>query len=159
MAVVTILTDPHPLLRQRCGDVESFDDGLARLVDDLRDTLAEHRAIGLAAPQIGAPQRVLVVHVPDDGRGPQVYINPEIVARRGLAIIEESCLSVPGIEGRVMRAAQVVVRTCDSEGRVEERDIDGLHAMCLQHEIDHLEGRLFIDRLSWLRRLRLRRAA
>jgi peptide deformylase len=128
-------------------------------VNDLCDTLAHHGAIGLAAPQIGVMQRVLVIHVPDDDRGRQVYINPEIIAKRGLAIIEESCLSLPGIEGRVMRAAQVVVRTSDCRGRMEEREIDGLHAMCLQHEIDHLNGKLFSERLSWFRRLRMRGAA
>ena len=159
MAIVDIRTDPDPLLHQRSAPVDAFDDDLAALIDNLRDTLAHHGAIGLAAPQIGRLQRVVAIHVPDDGRGLQVYVNPEIIAKRGLAIIEESCLSVPGVEGRVMRAAQVLVRRSDRAGHVEECEVDGLHAVCLQHEIDHLEGKLFTERLSWLRRLRLRRAA
>lgn len=159
MAVRMILEDPHPLLHEVCGEVETFDDTFAELVTDLRDTLEASGAIGLSAPQIGSALRVLAVHVPDDGRGLQIYVNPEIELKRGFAIIEESCLSLPGIEGNVMRSAQVRLRYVDTQGQPAVAEIDGLHAICVQHEIDHLNGKLFTERLFWWKRRRLRRAA
>ncbi|MEE4277569.1 MAG: peptide deformylase [Halieaceae bacterium] len=159
MAVRDILIDPHPILREQCAEVTDFGEPCADLLRDLCDTLAASGAIGLSAPQIGAAQRIVAVHVPDDGRGLCVYTNPELIRKRGLAIIEESCLSVPGVEAPVMRSAQVLIRYRDENGDEAETEVDGLHAVCLQHEMDHLEGKLFTDRLSWWRRRRLRRAA
>ena len=159
MAVRTILEDPHPLLHAVCEVVETFDDTLDELVTDLRDTLEASGAIGLSAPQIGSSLRVLAVHVPDDGRGAQIYVNPEIEVKRGFAIIEESCLSLPGVAGNVVRSAQIQLRYKDTQGQPVEAEIDGLHAICVQHEIDHLNGKLFTERLSWWKRRRLRRAA
>ncbi|MEE4108962.1 MAG: peptide deformylase [Halieaceae bacterium] len=159
MAIRSVLTDPDPRLRTPCQPVDRFDASLSGLVEDLVDTLADSGAIGLSAPQIGDTRRVLAVHVPDDERGLRVYLNPTILARRGVAIIEESCLSLPGIEAHVWRAAQVHVAFQNERGEDEELEVDGLHAVCLQHEIDHLDGRLFVDRLSWWRRRLLRRAA
>jgi peptide deformylase len=159
MAIRTILEDPHPTLHAVCTGVSHFGDSLAALCTDLVDTLDASGAIGLSAPQIGESLRVLAVHVPDDGRGLRLYLNPEIVGKRGFAIIEESCLSIPGVEGRVMRSAQLQVRHQDREGTWQETEIDGLHAVCVQHEIDHLDGILFTERLSWWKRRRLRRAA
>lgn len=159
MAVVDILTDPDPRLRATCAPIGEFGNALVPLLTDLRETLAASGAIGLSAPQIGAAKRVIIVDVPGDGRGSCVYINPEVQARRGFAIIEESCLSVPGVEGRVRRAAQVLLSYQDEDGHLLEAEIDGLHAVCVQHEIDHLDGVLFTERLSWWKRRRLRRAA
>ncbi|MEM9314674.1 MAG: peptide deformylase [Pseudomonadota bacterium] len=159
MAVRDILTDPHPLLHEPCEAVEDFGDTLKDLSRDLCDTLADRGAIGLSAPQIGRPERLIAVHVPDDDRDLCVYVNPEIIKRRGFAIIEESCLSVPGVEAPVMRAAQVLVRYQNLEGETLEKEVSGLHAVCVQHETDHLDGKLFVDRLSWWRRRRLRKAA
>jgi peptide deformylase len=159
MAIRDILTDPHPLLREQCAEVMDFDAATAALHRDLCDTLAASGAIGLSAPQIGEAQRIIAVHVPDDGRGLCVYINPELQRKRGFAIIAESCLSIPGVEAPVMRSAQVQIRYRTEDGQEAETEVDGLHAVCLQHEMDHLEGRLFTDRLSWWRRRRLRRAA
>jgi len=154
-----VLTDPDPLLRSRSRPIENFDDSLTGLIQDLTDTLADSGAIGLSAPQIGDARRVVAVHVPDDERGLCVYVNPQILAKRGFAIIEESCLSVPGVNAHVLRAAQVRVSFCRGQGEEEETEVSGLHAVCLQHEIDHLDGKLFVDRLSWWRRRLLRRAA
>jgi peptide deformylase len=159
MAVQPILEDPDPTLHEVCTAISTFDDAVTDLVTDLVDTLAASGAIGLSAPQIGETCRALAVHVPDDGRGLRIYLNPEIINKRGFAIIEESCLSIPGIEGRVMRSAQVQLRYQDADGTVQETEVDGLHAVCVQHEIDHLNGVLFTERLSWWKRRRLRRAA
>ncbi|MEL7045882.1 MAG: peptide deformylase [Pseudomonadota bacterium] len=159
MAVREILTDPHPILHEPCKAIDDFGQGLAQLSQDLCDTLADSGAIGLSAPQIGRTERLIAVHVPDDERELCIYVNPEIIRRRGFAIIEESCLSVPGVEASVMRAAQVLVRYQDLAGETREEEVSGLHAVCVQHETDHLEGKLFVDRLSWWRRRRLRKAA
>ncbi|MEO1078774.1 MAG: peptide deformylase [Pseudomonadota bacterium] len=159
MAVREILTDPNPILHEPCKAIDDFGHGLAQLSQDLCDTLADSGAIGLSAPQIGRAERLIAVHVPDDERELCIYANPEIIKRRGFAIIEESCLSVPGVEASVMRAAQVLVRYQDLAGETKEEEVSGLHAVCVQHETDHLEGKLFVDRLSWWRRRRLRKAA
>lgn len=159
MAIRSVLTDPDPLLRTPCQSVDGFGTPLSGLVADLVDTLADSGAIGLSAPQIGDTRRVLAVHVPDDEHGLRLYVNPRIIAKRGFAIIEESCLSLPGVEAPVWRAAQVRVAFQNERGEDKALEVDGLHAMCLQHEIDHLDGKLFVDRLSWWRRRLLRRAA
>lgn len=159
MAVLKLLEYPEEALRQVSRPVQSFDSSLQGLVDDLQETLESSGAIGLSAPQTGVFERVLVVNVPGDDYGPQVYINPEILGSAKLGIVEESCLSVPGIVGNVMRATQVHVRAQDASGQPFERALEGMHAVCLQHEMDHLEGVLFVDRLSWFRKLRLKWAA
>lgn len=158
MALRTVIEVPDPRLRQLCDAVEDFGEPLQSLATDLTDTLAALGGIGLCAPQIGAMQRVIVVHVPGDAYGLQVYVNPEVMARSTPGFIAESCLSVPGIEGNVMRSTRVCLKAQGLDGEVFERDIDGIHAVCVQHEIDHLNGILFTDRLSWLKKLRLRLA-
>lgn len=157
MARSTILEHPDPRLRARCGEVTTFDADLARLVDDLLDTLHASGGIGLSAPQLGDPRRVSVMDLAGDGSAPEVFVNPDILVRRRWAIVEESCLSVPGVEGKVMRATRVRVRAVDRNGEPFVRDLEDMDAVCLQHEVDHLDGTLFIDRLSPLRRWRLRR--
>ncbi len=159
MAVLDILEYPDEVLRQVSAPVQVFDSTLQGLVEDLLDTLEHSGAIGLSAPQAGVLQQVLVVHVPGDDYGAQVYINPEILGRAKLGLVEESCLSVPGIVGNVLRATQIHVRAQDTNGQHFERALEGMHAVCLQHEMDHLAGGLFIDKLSRFRRWRIKRAA
>jgi peptide deformylase len=159
MTAQPILEYPDPTLRETSQPVAAFDDGLSALVDDLFDTLAERGGLGLSAPQLGRLERVLVVHVPDDDEGPSVYVNPEILKSGAPGLVEEGCISVPGVLGNVVRATRIRIRAQDLQGNAYERDLDGMHAVCVQHEIDHLNGRLFIDRLSWFRRMRIRSAA
>jgi peptide deformylase len=159
VAVRAILEYPDPRLRLHAAPVAAFDAGLARLVEDLLDTLRAAGGIGLSAPQLGVASQVAVADLAGDGTAPQVYVNPALLARSRLGIVEESCLSVPGIVGNVIRATRVRIRAQDASGAGFERDLEGLAAVCLQHELDHLAGRLFIDRLSPLRRLMLRARA
>ena len=159
MAILPILEYPDPRLRLRAGPVEAFDDDLARLVDDLCDTLRASKGIGLAAPQAGVCRRVLVIDLSGGEAPPDVYVNPEILDPAVPGLVEESCLSVPGVVGNVVRATQLTVRARDREGSPFERCLEGMHAVCLQHELDHLEGRLFVDRLSLMRRLGVRLGA
>jgi peptide deformylase len=156
MAQQTILEYPDPRLRQRCAAVASFDAELRQLVKDLLDTLHATSGIGLSAPQIGALHRVLVMDHSGDATAPEVYVNPLLLARSAIGIVEESCLSVPGVSGNVVRATRVRVQAQDQTGTSFERDVEGMPAVCLQHEIDHLDGKLFIDRLMPWRRLMLR---
>lgn len=161
MAERPILEYPDPRLRERSAPVASFDATVDRLVDDLFDTLYATSGIGLSAPQLGALQRVLVMDHSGNATAPEVYINPELLQRAAIGIVEESCLSVPGVTGNVFRATRARVRAQDRTGAVFECDLEGMPAVCLQHEIDHLEGKLFIDRLMPWRRLlfRLRQPA
>ena len=157
MARLSILEYPDPRLRTRARPVESFDAALERLVDDMFETMYAAPGIGLAATQVDVHQRVVVIDVSDERNEPQVFINPEILAREGEGTTEEGCLSVPGIFDDIKRAANVRVRAQDKHGAVFERDLTGTLAVCLQHEMDHLEGRLFVDYLSDLKRERIRK--
>ncbi len=153
MAVLAILEYPDPRLRERSAPVTAFDQALGRLVNDLLETLAAKGGIGLSAPQVGVGQRAAVLDLSGDHTAPEIYVNPQILGRSAIGFVEESCLSVPGVVGNVFRATRLRVRAQDCSGALFERDLDGMHAVCLQHEIDHLEGRLFIDRLWFWRRL------
>ena len=157
MALKTILEFPDPRLRTRAQPVTRFDAGLHRLVDDLFETMYAAPGIGLAATQVDVHQRVIVIDVSEAHNDPLVLINPEIITREGEASGEEGCLSVPGIFDAVPRAAQVRVRAQDRTGQVFERDFDELLAVCIQHEMDHLDGKLFVDYLSNLKRERIRK--
>jgi peptide deformylase len=159
MACLPILEYPDPRLRLRAQPVAAFDADLSRLIDDLLETLYASRGIGLAAPQIGERRQVLVVDLSGNASSPEVFVNPEILASAVPGLVEESCLSVPGVVGDVVRATTLRVRAWDREGRSFERTVDGMLAVCLQHEMDHLAGKLFIDRLSLFRRLRIRAGA
>jgi peptide deformylase len=159
MARLAILEYPDPRLRQSSRPVTAFNADLGRLIDDLFETLYGTTGIGLSAPQAGDLRRVLVMDLSGNATAPQVYINPEILASTMPGLVEESCLSVPGVVGNVVRATQVRVRAQDKDGKAFECDLEGMHAVCVQHEMDHLDGRLFVDRLSWIRRLRARAAA
>jgi peptide deformylase len=155
MTRLAILEHPDPRLRRPSAPVTSFDATLGRLVDDLIETLHASGGIGLSAPQAGTLQRLAVADLSGDASDPQVYVNPVILARSAIGFVEESCLSVPGVVASVMRATQVRVRAQDRHGDLFERDLEGMHAVCLQHEIDHLDGRLFIDRLFFWQRFML----
>ncbi|HEX9473848.1 MAG TPA: peptide deformylase [Steroidobacteraceae bacterium] len=157
MAQLTILEFPDPRLRTRASPVEVFDAALRQLIDDMLETMYAAPGIGLAATQVNVHRRLLVIDVSEQRDAPQVLVNPQILSREGVAQTEEGCLSVPQIYERVERAARVRVRAQDRHGEFFERDYDGLLAVCVQHEIDHLEGKLFVDYLSSLKRERIRR--
>jgi len=158
MAKLTILEYPDPRLRTKAAPVETVDDEIRQLIDDLFETMYAAPGVGLAATQVDVHRRVLVVDVTEDRSRPLAFINPEISRREGAAEAEEGCLSVPGIFDRVVaRSASIGVRALDRDGRPFELEADGLLAVCIQHEMDHLEGKLFVDYLSELKRSRIRK--
>lgn len=149
MSLLDIYVLGAPILRQETTSVTTVTDELRRLMDDMFETMYAAKGIGLAAPQIGRSERIAVVDVDDN---PMVIVNPEIVATEGKGKAEEGCLSIPDIYGDVERPTRVVVRALDRNGAPFEIDATDLLARCLQHEIDHLHGRLFIDYLSVVKR-------
>ena len=149
MSLLGIRVLGDPILRQETTPVTEFTADLQRLIDDMFETMRAAKGVGLAAPQVGRSERLTVVDA-NDAR--HVLINPEIVEREGRIKWEEGCLSIPEIYGDVTRAARVVVRALDREGNPFEVEGTELFGVCLQHEIDHLHGRLFIDHLSFLKR-------
>jgi peptide deformylase len=155
MARLTVLEYPDARLRIVARPVVAFDAALSRQIEDLFETLYAERAIGLAATQVDLHCRMLVMDVSADQSAPQLFINPEILARDAIAMVEESCLSLPGISESVARSTRVTVRTVDRDGQPFERELRDLAAVCLQHEMDHLDGRLFADHLSFFKRLRV----
>ena len=157
MARLQILEYPDPRLRTRAKPVEVFDAALARQVEDMFETMYAAPGIGLAATQVDYHKRLIVMDVSEEKRQPQVFINPEILTAEGVGVGEEGCLSVPGIFDEVKRAANIRARAQDVTGKVFEVDMEGLAAVCLQHEMDHLEGKLFVDYLSELKRERIRK--
>jgi peptide deformylase len=158
MALLTVLEFPDPRLRTRAKPVEEFDAVLKQLIADMFETMYAAPGIGLAATQVNAHKQLIVMDVGGEKvREPQVYINPEILSRDGIEVSEEGCLSVPNVFEDVERSARVRVRAKDADGQIFERDLEGLEAVCLQHEMDHLAGKLFVDYLSVLKRERIRR--
>ena len=141
-------------LHQPAGEVQAFDDALQRLVDDLIDTMYAAPGIGLAATQVGVPLRVFVADVSAgrDRNGLIVMVNPTVVSRDGMQLEEEGCLSVPGFNATVMRPSKIVVRGFDRHGQERTAEGTGLLARAFQHEIDHLDGLLFVDRLRGIKR-------
>jgi len=160
MAVLTIRLYGDPVLRSKAAEVQEFDDELRALVRDMRETMTAYRGVGLAANQVGVLRRVLVVDVAldDDHRAQHTLVNPVVKDRSGSEISEEGCLSIPGIYEDVSRALHVDVSARDESGQPVELNIDGFLARAIQHEIDHLDGVLFIDRLSPLKRQFLKRS-
>ena len=160
MGTIVGLDDHKAVLRDRAREVPGVDDTLRQLIADMRETMKAYGGVGLAANQVGVPQRVLVVDVPvDEGeRAAHALINPVVKRRVGTLTGEEGCLSLPGIWDEVTRAERVIVQALDEQGRGIELDAEGYLARAIQHEIDHLEGVLFVDRLSPLRRQFLRRS-
>ena len=157
MAVLEILHFPDPRLRTRAQPVGKVDESIRRLVDDMFETMYAAPGIGLAATQVNVPWRLLVLDISEERSVPRCFINPQILARDGDEEMEEGCLSVPGVYDRVRRAERIRVRALDREGQPFELDADGLLAVCIQHEIDHLDGKLFVDYLSSLKRQRIRK--
>jgi peptide deformylase len=155
MALLDILQYPDARLRHVATPVATVDNRIHALIDDMLETMYAASGIGLAATQVGVDERVAVIDVSPDHDTPRVFINPEIVEREGQQESEEGCLSIPGVHDRVPRAAWVRVRALDRHGEPFEFEADDLLAVCIQHEIDHLDGRLFIDYLSLLKRRRL----
>lgn len=159
MTKLEVLEYPDERLRQRAAPVVDFDASLHRLVEDLFDTMAGSEAgIGLCAPQVGVAKQVLVMDLSRKGEAREVYINPKITGRALFGFIEESCLSVPGENVNVWRATQIRVEAYDQHGVPFEREIERLAAVCLQHEMDHFAGKLLVDRMSFFRRRRFKRA-
>jgi peptide deformylase len=160
MAILPIIEAPDPLLRRKSSPVEAFTPELQRLIDDMFETMYAAPGIGLAAVQVGVPKRLLVMDLqePEEEEGepvrrPMVFINPEIVqASDTLQVYNEGCLSVPELYAEVERPDSIRARWLDREGKPHDEELDGLLAICLQHEMDHLEGILFIDHLSRLKR-------
>lgn len=152
-----VLTFPHPLLRQKAKAVERFDEALARLAGDLLETMYREGGIGLAAPQVGVLQRLLVIDLGAGAedpaeRRPQVIVNPRIAAAEGEVVTEEGCLSVPEFTAEIKRAERIELVCRDVRGAERRETLEGLAAVCVQHEMDHLDGRLFIDRLPPMKR-------
>jgi peptide deformylase len=155
MAHLTILEFPDPRLRITAAAVVEVDDGVRRLVADLLETMYAARGIGLAATQVDVHLRVLVADVSERKDAPVALINPEIVSRELAGMAEESCLSVPGVVEVVPRDLKLTVRALGLDGQPRVLVVEGLLAACVQHEIDHLDGKLFVDRLSWVKRVHI----
>jgi peptide deformylase len=156
MSILNILRYPDPRLKKRAAPVRAVDDRVRKLVRDMAETMYAAPGVGLAATQVDVHQRVIVIDIAPTMDDLLVLINPEIVAREGVSTFEEGCLSVPGIYERVERADRIKVRALDADGKRFEREADGLLAVCIQHEIDHLEGRMFVEYLSRLKQARIR---
>ncbi len=156
MAVLNILRYPDPRLYKVAQPVERIDDAIRRLVRDMAETMYAAPGIGLAATQVDVHKRVIVIDTSDTRDQLFVLINPAIIWREGEKECEEGCLSVPGVYDVVKRAERVAVRALDADGRPFERVAEGLLAVCVQHEIDHLEGKVFVDYLSRLKQARIR---
>lgn len=157
MALLNILSFPDPRLRTRAEPVKQFDDALKTLVSDMFETMYEAPGIGLAATQVDRHIRLLVMDVSEDKSDPVVLINPELVRSEGEEEMDEGCLSVPGFYETVTRAEVITVRAQDEAGNTFELEADGLKAVCIQHEMDHLEGKLFVDYISNMKRDRIRK--
>ena len=155
MALLNILYFPDPRLRNKALPVARVDASVRTLIDDMFETMYAAPGIGLAATQVNVAQRVLVLDISPEKTAPLCFINPEITHSSGVEEMEEGCLSVPDIYETVQRAERVTVRALGRDGKTFEMAADGLLAVCIQHEIDHLEGKLFVDYLSELKRTRL----
>ena len=159
MARLDILHFPDPRLRRRAEPVGAVDDRVRRLIDDMLETMYEAPGIGLSAPQVNVAKRVVTIDVSKDRSAPLCLVNPEVRFTGGETEIEEGCLSVPGVYELVKRPERVRVHALDRDGRSREIEAEGLLAVCIQHEVDHLDGRLFVDYLSRLKRQRIRKKA
>jgi len=152
MAILDILEFPDPRLRTKAVPVTAFDARLGKLVDDMFETMYAAPGIGLAATQVNIHEQLLILDVSEGKDQPMVFVNPEIIARDGEQVYQEGCLSVPGIFADVTRANHIRVRAQNRKGETFEIEADGLLAICIQHEMDHLAGKVFVDYLSPLKR-------
>ena len=157
MAILDVLSFPDERLRTVAKPVEEVNDEIKQLVSDMFETMKDENGIGLAATQVNRHVQVVVMDVSEYQNEPRVFINPEITRKDGSTISEEGCLSVPGNYAKVERAEAITVKALDQNGDTFELDAEGLLAICIQHELDHLKGKLFIDYLSPLKRQRIRK--
>lgn len=157
MAQLEVLEFPDPRLRTVAEPVTAFDASLTDLVRDMLETMYAENGIGLAATQVDVHLRVLVMDTSEERNQPLVFVNPELLSAQGTQVYEEGCLSVPGVYASVERSERVRVRARHADGRSFETDLEGLQAVCLQHEMDHLAGKLFVDYLSPLKRQMVRK--
>ncbi len=156
MAILDVLTFPDPLLHRTAEVVKIIDNKVKKLVDDMAETMYEAPGIGLAATQVGELKRIMVLDISEEKNQLRVFINPEIIKKEGTAINEEGCLSVPGFYDKVERAETVMVTALDREGQRFTINASGLLAVCIQHEIDHLDGHVFVEYLSPLKANRIK---
>ena len=157
MAKLNILRFPDPRLRTKAAPIVEVSDAIRKLADDMLETMYDAPGIGLAATQVNVHQQIVVIDVSEDKDEPYVFINPEITNRDGEEICEEGCLSVPEYYAEVERAESITVKALDKNGEAFELEADGLLAVCIQHELDHLKGKLFVDYLSPLKQKRLQK--
>ncbi|MCG8316898.1 MAG: peptide deformylase [Pseudomonadales bacterium] len=156
MALLDILEFPDPRLRTVAKPVTQVDDGIRKLVDDMLETMYDAPGIGLAATQINVHKRIIVIDVSEDKSEPMVLINPEFDVIEGEQEYDEGCLSVPGYYETVTRAEKILLKALDRDGNPYEKECERLLSVCVQHEIDHLNGKLFVDHISKLKRERIR---
>ena len=157
MSLLKIINYPDPRLRTKGKLVETFDESLVKLKDDMLETMYAAPGVGLAAVQIGKYLRMLVIDVTEEKNDPKCIINPEIIASEGEVKTEEGCLSVPAIYEPVKRFEKVTIKAQDEFGEYFELEAEGLMSVCIQHEMDHLEGKLFVDYLSQMKQVRIRK--
>jgi peptide deformylase len=157
LSVLTILEFPDERLRKKAVAVQAVDGSVKKLVDDMLETMYQAKGVGLAATQVNVHQRIVVIDVSEEKDKPLCLINPEIIAKEGAEESEEGCLSVPGFFETVKRAERIKVKALDKEGKPFEFEADDLLAVCVQHELDHLEGKLFVDYISSLKRQRIKK--
>lgn len=155
--LLEILHFPDARLREHARPIPEVDSEIRRMADNMLETMYDAPGIGLAATQVNLPRRIIVLDISDDKGAPLCLINPQIVSRDGLVQMEEGCLSVPGVFEPVARAERIRVAALDIDGKALTVDADGMLAVCIQHEIDHLDGRLFVDHLSSMKRNRIRK--
>jgi len=157
MALLDILYYPDDRLRTKASPVEQVDDKIRTLISDMFETMYVAPGIGLAATQVNVHKQVIVIDISEDKSEPLVLINPEILSFSGEEVAEEGCLSLPGFYEKIKRPEFIKVKTLDKKGEVKEFETEGLLAVCIQHEMDHLQGKLFVDYLSHLKRQRIRK--
>jgi peptide deformylase len=157
MARLNIIEFPDTRLRKKALPVIAVDDAIRKLVGDMLETMYAAPGIGLAANQVNVQKRVIVIDVTEEKNDPVCLINPEIISKTGTEEMDEGCLSVPGVFEKVSRAEKIIVKALNLDGDCFELETDGLLAVCIQHEIDHLEGKLFVDYLSPMKRLRAKK--
>ncbi|MDD1618939.1 MAG: peptide deformylase [Methylococcaceae bacterium] len=157
MSILTILEFPDERLRKKAAVVKTVDDKIKKLVDDMLETMYESKGVGLAATQVDVHQRVIVIDVSEEKDDPLFLINPEIIEKDGIKESEEGCLSVPGFFEKVKRAEHIRVKALNREGQSFEFEARDLLAVCVQHEMDHLNGKLFVDYISSLKRQRIKK--
>ena len=157
MAILDILVYPDPRLRTVAKPVKTVDERIQTLIKDMIETMHDANGIGLAATQVNVHEQVIVMQIPEDTEEPRVLINPKIIEKDGETIYDEGCLSVPEYYAPVKRAETIKITALDEQGEIYELEADGLLAICIQHEMDHLQGKVFVDYLSRLKQDRVRK--